>query len=109
MSKRKEKRNKIKEYEAEVEKLRDMLKDLDVEDSKYDKITTEIGKIEKIISDAKASADKRGETWQKIGCGITTAACTCLGIGLAYRMDKNDDIMRNKGVFGWVNKIFKPN
>ena len=101
--------------DAEILRLEENLKTLSVMDDQYEPTVAALEKLYSIRQSREESLERckkerrsRGETIAKIGTNIAIVGISAIGLFLTYKIDRSDEIVRNKATQGFFNKIFPP-
>lgn len=102
------------ELDAEIAALQSNLKMLSVNDPLYAKTVEALDNLIRIRCSRNESTQKcakesrtKFETGTKIISALGTLAIGAVGLALAYRIDCNDEIVRNRTSQGFFHKFFR--
>ena len=84
----------------ETKRQEELLKAAEAKDDTYKSALDSIQKCTEIRA-------RRAETRAKVFQAVGTVGLTALALFAAYKVDKSDDLLRNKQSLGVFNKIFK--
>ena len=93
--------------DAEVLRVEENLRTLSVMDDQYEPTVAALEKLYSIRQSREESLERckkerrsKGETIAKIGTNIAMVGITAIGMFLTYKIDRSDEIVRNKATHG---------